>query len=106
MKINKNRSTSPRTIENTNESQLQNSRLQQLDDASITSTSASQQSLNNLAEDDDFHSSWAEDDDFVDIPQTEIKQIISAVDQQTSKLQRELLSHHYRLKHLPFPYLQ
>ena len=100
------KSQQPHIIENTNEYQLQNSRLQQIDDASITSTSASQQSLNNLAEDDDFHSSWAEDDDFVDIPQTEIEQIISAVDQQTSKLQRELLSHHYRLKHLPFPDLQ
>jgi hypothetical protein len=89
-----------------NDSTFQDSHCKQLDDNSIASTSASQQSLKDLAEDDDFHSSWAADDDLVNIPQNEIEQIMSAVDQQTSKLQRELLSHHYRLKHLPFPALQ
>ena len=93
-------------IENENEYTSQDNHLKQIDDESITSTSTSQQSLKDLAEDDDFHSSWAEDNDFIDIPQNEIEQIMSAVDQQTSKLQRELLSHHYRLKHLPFPALQ
>ena len=38
----------------------------------------------------------------VDVPLNEIETIMSAVDTNTSELQRELLGHHYHLKHLPF----
>lgn len=91
-------------IEDFEDVQSANTRLDYIEDTDVSS--ASNQSLQDLAADDDFHTSWTEDDDLIDISPNEIDTIISAVDQKTSKYQKELLSHHYRLKHLPFKDLQ
>jgi hypothetical protein len=60
---------------------------------------------------DTFTHSWAEDEDLiidesnpelVPIPQNEIDEIAKSINEKTSNLQRELLTYHYKLKHLPF----
>jgi hypothetical protein len=87
------------------ETEIVNNRLQQLDNGDSDSVSQ-QSSLNDLTENIDLNSALANDDEVVDMPLTEIETILSAVDQKTSRHQKELLSHHYRLKHLPFKDLQ
>jgi hypothetical protein len=91
-------------IENFEEVNIANNRLEFLEDSDTLSTS--QQSLQNLADDDDLHPLQIDNEELVNIPSNEIDNILSAVDQKTSRHQRELLSHHYRLKHLPFKDLQ
>jgi hypothetical protein len=64
---------------------------------------------------DTFTHSWAEDEDLiidesnpelVPIPQNEIDEIAKSINEKTSNLQRELLTYHYKLKHLPFSALR
>ena len=80
-------------------------------EAQSVSTTSSQTNDDLTVDDDDFHISWHDDKDddneeLINIPENEIDAIISSVDDKTSELQRELLSHHYRLKHLPFSALK
>jgi hypothetical protein len=62
------------------------------------------------SDDEGFDIAWDEDREeeknTIEIPDNEIDAIISSVDEKTSELQRELLTHHYRLKHLPFSALK
>ena len=66
--------------------------------------------LSNVVEDGDLTTTqqdYAEDHfQTVKIPQNEIDHIISSVNENTSKRQKELLHYHYRLKHLPFSVLK
>jgi hypothetical protein len=43
-----------------------------------------------------------DDNEEIEIPNNQIDDMIKSVDEGMSKQQRELLTHHYRLKHLPF----
>ena len=46
------------------------------------------------------------DDQVVEIPSNQLEDMMSSIDEKTTKRQKELLGHHYRLKHLPFSYLK
>lgn len=80
---------------------IQESRLEQLDDRDTVFDTSSDISNNSI------DASWRSDNDEVlDVPVNEIDELLSSVDQKTNERQKELLSHHYRLEHLPFSYLK
>jgi hypothetical protein len=45
-------------------------------------------------------------EDEIQVPENKIDSIVKSVNDKTSKLRRELLAYHYKLKHLPFSSLK
>ena len=94
----------PNVIENIEA--IQGSRLEQLDDRDTVFDTSDNDTVFDTS-DNSVNTSWTnETGEIIDIPVNEIDELLASVDNKTSEKQKELLSHHYRLKHLPFSYLK
>ena len=97
-----------RNIINDDLDQILTSRLEDLDDAE--SVSQMTDNDNSTMDNDEFPIADTEPDDeefeTAPIPLNEIDKIVTSISEKTSNLQRELLSYHFKLKHLPFASLK
>lgn len=86
---------------------IQHERLDQLDDHDDLIFDLNDDDTVLDSSNDSVDTSWTnENEQVIDVPVNEIDELVASVDSKTSEKQKELLAHHYRLKHLPFSYLK